>query len=88
MKSITLNDLYTIDNRYLLEIHTTLNHVFTCRKRFTCTTSPNKSTDQNEVIGILGYVFPTEIENDIYKMGLELDRSIPFNQIKEVYIKL
>jgi len=88
MKSITLNDLYTIDNRYLLEIHTTSNHVFTCRKRFTCTTSPNNRTDQNEVIGILGYVLPNETEYEVYKMGLELDRSILFNQIKEIYVRL
>jgi hypothetical protein len=88
MKSITINDLYTLDNRYLLEIRTTSNCVFTCRKRFTCTTSPDTRTDHNEVIGIFGYVFPSETEDDIYKMGLELERSIPFNQIREVYIKL
>jgi len=88
MKSITLNDLYTLDNRYILKIRTTSNHVFTCRKRFTCTTSTNNRTDQNGEIGILGYVFPNETENDIYKMGLEFDRSIPFNQIKDIRIML
>lgn len=88
MKSITLNDLNTIDNRYLLEIHTSSYPPFTCRKRFTCTTSSINRTDHNEVIGVFGYVLPYEIEDDIYKKGLELDRSIPFNEIKEIYIKL
>jgi hypothetical protein len=88
MKSITIKDLHIIDNKFLLEIHTTSNQVFTCRKRFTCTTSTNSITDQDEGIGILGYIFPNETENEIYNLGLEMERSIPFSQIKGVYIKL
>lgn len=88
MKSIQFKDLDWVNERYILVIHTFSNKVIICRLRNTSATSLDEVTSPNGVIGTLGYILLNETENDVYKMGLELDRSISFNQIKEMYVRL
>lgn len=88
MKRIQIKDLSEINDRYLLEIHTSSNKVFTCRVSSTSTTTPSDRYDPSGVIGILGYRLQNETEDEIYMKGLQFDRSIPYDQIKEIYIKL
>lgn len=82
------NELRNIDSRFLLEIHTTFNTVFLCKRRSISTASINNGTDENEVAGVFGYTFPDESESDIYNKGLELERTIPFNQIRYINVLL
>ena len=85
-KRIEIKDLRELSTLHLIEIHTITDKIIPCRIRNISTTSSPIENSHSVGDGILGYTLLHETENDIHMNKLELIRSVPFNQIKSLFL--